>query len=79
MFARWADDELRARVAHLTTELAKAKRLIAVQQAEIDQLSAVVARDRARVESEVAFFAKQRALAEGNEDYGQRFPRTSAR
>jgi hypothetical protein len=58
---RWADATLQAKLAYLETELAKLRSLNRVQQAELDSLAGVVARDRARVQAETAVFARQTA------------------
>lgn len=68
----WADNSLRAefdaeRAAHEAT-----RRLLAIAQAEIDSLAAVVARDRERVAAEAACFARKRAEAEGMGSHEQR-------
>jgi hypothetical protein len=57
--------KLERRALDLQAELQAKDRVIAVLQAEIDQLSIVLARDRSRVESELAHFARARAESEG--------------
>ncbi len=59
--------QLRERVAELEAELAARDRTIAVMQCELDSLSAVVARDRLRVQAESAEFARKRAECEETE------------
>ncbi len=54
----------RKKILDLEAEVAKRDRRIAVLQAEIDSLSAVVARDRLRVQSETAEYARKKAEAE---------------
>lgn len=67
MIRRWlrrlftADDRLRHRIAVLESELDATKRLLAVTEAERDQLAAVVARDRLRIVAETAAYARRRA------------------
>jgi len=43
----------------------KTRRQLAIAQAEVEALAAVVARDRARVAAEIAEFGRCRAVAEG--------------
>jgi len=62
---RWADDALRKQVADLRTELEAERRRLTVANAEIESLASVVARDRARIASEGAAYARQRAESEG--------------
>ncbi len=56
--------KLQERVAELEAELAARDRTIAVMQCELDSLSAVLARDRQRVQAESATFIRQRAECE---------------
>ena len=56
---------LEKRVRELETQLAAERAKAAVQQAEIDALAAVIARDRARVQAEMAEYNNRRATAEG--------------
>jgi Tfp pilus assembly protein FimV len=75
LFTRWlrcrADDVLRrenerlaAVAADLRSELDKAQRTIKVQEAELAELAAVVARNIKRVEAETAAAARQIADSE---------------
>jgi hypothetical protein len=57
--------QLREQVAELEAELAARDRTIGVMQVELDNLAAVVARDRQRVQAESATFTRQRAECEG--------------
>jgi DNA gyrase/topoisomerase IV subunit A len=59
---------LEKRVADLQSELESERRRLAVAEAERDNLAAVVARDRERIRSEAACYAKERAQAEGLEN-----------
>lgn len=61
LLRRWADEALRAKLAELETELARLRSVNRVQQAELDSLAGVVARDRARVGAEMARYAKRQA------------------
>jgi hypothetical protein len=65
MLRRLADKLLRDRNAELEAELQARDRIIAVKDAEIQSLAAVVARDRERVKAEAAAYARQRAECEG--------------
>lgn len=65
MLKRWADKRLRDQINQLQGELEAKDRMIMVQAVEIQQLAAVAARDRARVEAEAAVYAANRAAAEG--------------
>ena len=56
---------LQKQVADLESELEAKERIIKVQQAEIDSLCAVVARDRERIKAEGAAYVRQRAESEG--------------
>ena len=62
---RWADDSLRTRIHTLETQLESEGRRLAVANAEIESLAAVIARDRERIKAEGACYARQRAEAEG--------------
>lgn len=55
---------LRRALADTEAELAAERRMLAVAQAEIDSLAAVVARDRERVRAETADAARRIADAE---------------
>ena len=59
---------LQKRLADLQSEIESRDRIIQVMQAEIDSLSAVVARDRQRIQAECAAYGRQRAEAEGTLD-----------
>lgn len=50
-----------SRIAELESEVDALKRTLAVRDVEIQQLAALTARDRARVEAESAAFVRQRA------------------
>ena len=63
--ARYADERLPERIAGLENELAISKAAMAIQQAEIQTLAAVAARDRERVKAELAAYARSRAEHEG--------------
>jgi multidrug resistance efflux pump len=65
MLRRFADKCLQYRLAELEAELASRERTIRIQQAEIESLAAVVARDRERIKAEAASYARQRAESEG--------------
>lgn len=60
------EQKLTKRVADLESQLAAKDRNIAVMQAEIDAMAAVIARDRQRVQAESAGYARQRAEYEGS-------------
>lgn len=59
---------LEKQVKNLESQLEAKDRTIAVQQAEIDSMAAVIARDRQRIKAEGAAYAQKRALAEGVTD-----------
>jgi len=59
-----ASAKARRRVMHLEAEVEARDRTIRVLQAEIDALAAVVARDRLRVQSETADYARRKAESE---------------
>ncbi len=65
----WTTDatvgKLRKIALDLKSQIEAKDRVIAVMQAEIDSLAAVVARDRQRVAAECASLSRQRADAEG--------------
>ena len=54
---RWADRRLIAENTRLAEHVARLESTIRIQQAEIDQLAAVIARDRKRIEAETAIAA----------------------
>lgn len=54
------------RIADLEAKLTVAERTIAIQQAEIDTLSAVIARDRERIKAETSAYVRQRAQNEAS-------------
>lgn len=56
------------KVQSLQAELSKAKRIIAVLEAERDAMAGVIARDRMRVAAETAIHARTKAESEGNAD-----------
>jgi hypothetical protein len=60
---RWADAAVRAHAAELEAELARERARGRVLAAEVDGLAGVVARDRARVQSETAGYARKTAEA----------------
>ena len=60
--------QLLRQVADLQAELEARDRTIRVQAVEIENLAAVVARDRERIKAEAATFARQRAELEGLTD-----------
>ena len=60
---------LERRVLSLEAEIAKRDRAIAVMQCEIDSMAGVIARDRQRVAAESAIAARQRADAEGTDEF----------
>jgi hypothetical protein len=62
---RWADVSLRQQILELESKLDAEERRSTVLQTEIDSLAAVVARDRERIKSEGAAYARARAESEG--------------
>ena len=62
---RLRNAKLEKRVADLETELDAKKRELAVADAEIESMAAVIARDRARIRAEGAAYVRQQAEAEG--------------
>jgi hypothetical protein len=79
LLARWANaahltalERLQREVADLQAELEARNRTIAVQQGELDNLAAVVARDRARIKAEGAAYSRRQAEAEGTTKDDQR-------
>ena len=56
---------LQKQVADLTAELEAKDRVIQILETERDTMSAVIARDRQRVQAESAALARSRAEAEG--------------
>jgi len=67
---RYATRSLQRQVEKLTTELDAERCRLAVANAEIESLAAVIARDRERIKAEGAAYARQRAEAEGVTDDG---------
>lgn len=65
LLARWADRTLQDQIRDLQSELEAERRRLAVANAEIESMAAVLARDRARIEAEGAAYVRQRAEAEG--------------
>lgn len=65
MLRRFADKMLQGQVAQLKAELAAKERIIAVKDAELESMAAVIARDRERVKAETAAYSRQRAESEG--------------
>ncbi len=61
LLRRWADGAAMARVGELETLLAAERSKNRVLQAEVENLSAVVARDRTRVQAETARYARRAA------------------
>ena len=59
---------LEKQLADLTAEIESERLKTKVVEAERDNLSAVVARDRSRIQAEGAAYARQRAEAEGVSD-----------
>lgn len=59
--------KLEGEVLDLRSQLEAAERTIVVKQAEIENLAAVVARDRMRIQSETAAYGKARAENEGQQ------------
>ncbi|MBS0208727.1 MAG: hypothetical protein JSS27_07215 [Planctomycetes bacterium] len=57
--------ELRGQLADAQAALDAERRVARVQQAEIDSLAAVIARDRERIHAETAAYARAIADAEG--------------
>ncbi|NOY41582.1 MAG: hypothetical protein GXP26_07095 [Planctomycetes bacterium] len=62
------EKQLRNQVAELESKLAAKDRAIAVNEAEIESLAAVIARDRQRVQAETATYVRQRAECEGTKN-----------
>lgn len=65
LLARWADRTLQDQIRDLQSELEAERRRLAVANAEIESMAAVIARDRERIKAEGAAYARQRAEAEG--------------
>jgi hypothetical protein len=65
LLKRWADPVLQKRLLELESQLEAERRRLAVSNVEIESLAAVIARDRERIRSEGACYARQRAEAEG--------------
>ncbi len=63
LFSRLGDATQRAEVDRLTKRLAEAESTIQLQHLQIEGLTAVVARDRKRVEAETAIEARKIAAA----------------
>lgn len=65
---RWAEAAVKKQISDLEQQLDTAQRQLQVAQAECESLAAVIARDRARVEAEIAISHRRRADAEGAND-----------
>ncbi len=65
MIRKLADKLLRTRIAELESERAAKDRIISVQDAELQSMAGVIARDRERVKAEAAAYARSRAECEG--------------
>ena len=65
LLQRWANAKLRRRVLELEAELEAARRTVKVLEAERDNLALVLARDRSRIEAEIATYQRRKAEAEG--------------
>ena len=59
---------LQRRIDDLASELESAHRTIKVLEAERDNLALVLARDRQRIEAELAAYARQKAENEGADE-----------
>jgi len=75
LLRRWADAALLQEIAALETALDAERRRLAVAEAEIEALAAVMARDRQRIQAEGAAYARQRAEAEGVTHDDRAYPR----
>ena len=64
LLKRFANRTLQRRIAKLEQELEAARRTIRVLEAERETLALVLARDRARVQAELAAYARKQAEAE---------------
>ena len=60
---------LERQVLDLEADLDAKDRTIAVMQAELDSLAAVIARDRERIRAEGSAYARQRAESEGSDEH----------
>lgn len=67
-FKRYANARLRRQVDELTAESEAARREIKVLEAERDNLALCLARDRSRIEAEIAAYQRRKAEAEGRDD-----------
>ncbi len=65
---RWADASLQRQVTKLEAELEAGRRAVKVLEAERDNLALVLARDRSRIEAEIAAYQRRKAEAEGSTD-----------
>lgn len=63
--------KLRRQCDELRSELEAERRRLGVANAEIETLSAVIARDRSRIQSEMAAYQRKRAEAEGRPQHEQ--------
>ena len=71
MFARlgeWLDrrrrDRLKRKILDLESDLAARDRRIAILEAEVEGLAAVIARDRLRIQAETSEYGRRKAVAE---------------
>ena len=81
ILARYANRTLRRDLSRLQSELAEVRteldieqRKTRVQQAEIDSMAAVIARDRERIKAEAATAIRQRLLNDRVQRRGNRSP-----
>ena len=65
LLKQFADAKLQLQVATLESELDKTERQLSIAETENKSLSAVIARDRSRIQAEVAAYKRQRAESEG--------------
>ena len=59
------ESKLQEQIEDLKADILERDRTIKIQSAEVETLSAVIARDRERVKAEAAGYARSRAEAEG--------------
>lgn len=64
-FRRRKQSRQARQIEQLQSDLEAANRKLAVAEAEIESLAAVIARDRQRIKAETAAYARQQAHAEG--------------
>ena len=65
LLTRWASRTLQKRVRDLESQLEAERRRLAVANAEIETLAAVVVRDRSRIQAETAAYQRAKAEHEG--------------